>query len=284
MKNITTTFMLTMLTSILFLGCFASIAQDSIVQIIAESQGLQRVSPGDWPVTGTFWQMEPGGISAPMPHPPEDTNTPVYLMASGQYLVDSTAGQLFGRSRRSGSQISAAAAALAQAEAVTNIISQAQGAATQRARAQQLGQQQSQNPTNFISGTNASYAGGLSLEITNVANGLACLNLRRATNWVYAILSTTHLPGPWQIETELWPWDTNSEPFTVATAGRENLFLKAEDWTDVDSNGDGVPDWWLWYYFGNLSGTATNLDFYGYTYLTDFESGLNPNVSGFPSK
>ena len=39
-----------------------------------------------------------------------------------------------------------------------------------------------------------------------------------------------------------------------------SLFVKAEDWTGVDSDGDGIPDWWIWQYFGNLAESATNLD------------------------
>jgi hypothetical protein len=130
---------------------------DSVVQIVAEAQGLARVAPADWPETGTFWLMEPSGLTAPAPQPPTDANTPVYRLADGQYLVDSTAGQLLGNARP-GQPQSALAAATKQAEAVTNLISQVQGAAWQRARAQQLGIQQGQNPTNLIAGTNAKTA------------------------------------------------------------------------------------------------------------------------------
>ena len=46
----------------------------------------------------------------------------------------------------------------------------------------------------------------------------------------------------WQVETELWPSNAAVLPFTVQNLNRQNLFLRAEDWTGVDSNGDGIPD------------------------------------------
>ena len=57
--------------------------------------------------------------------------------------------------------------------------------------------------------------------------------------------------------------------------------MKAEDWTGVDSDADGIPDWWIWQYFGNLSETATNLDSQGNTLGYDFANGLDPNVIAF---
>ena len=122
---------------------------------------------------------------------------------------------------------------------------------------------------------------GLWLEITNVANGLAYLNLHNATNPVYAIWSTTDLPQGWQVEAEVWPSNPTVMPFTVPTLGRQNLLMRAEDWTGVDSDGDGIPDWWIWLYFGNLSETATNLDSQGNTLLHDYTNGLDPNVLTF---
>jgi hypothetical protein len=52
-------------------------------------------------------------------------------------------------------------------------------------------------------------ANALWLEITNAANGLA---------------------------------DANCMLFTIPTLERPNLFVRAEDWTGVDSNGDGIPN------------------------------------------
>ncbi|MGD0251421.1 MAG: hypothetical protein ABSC01_01850, partial [Verrucomicrobiota bacterium] len=122
------------------------------------------------------------------------------------------------------------------------------------------------------------YGTSLWLEITNVSNGLVYLNLHNATNQVYAIWSTTDLLANWQVETEVWPTNQDVMPFTVPMLERQNLFLRAEDWTGVDSNGDGIPDWWIWLYFGNLNETATNLDSYGNTLLYDYSNGLDPNV------
>jgi len=70
-------------------------------------------------------------------------------------------------------------------------------------------------------------------------------------------------------------------PLTVPTLDRQNLFMRAEDWTGVDSDGDGIPDWWIWLYFGNLSQTATNLDSQGNSLLYDYTNGLDPNVVAF---
>jgi hypothetical protein len=81
----------------------------------------------------------------------------------------------------------------------------------------------------------------------------------------------------------LWPAtnQTSVLPFTVPMLGRDKLFLRAEDWTRVDSNGDGIPDWWIWNYFGNLSETATNLDSQGNTLGYDYTNNFDPNLISF---
>jgi hypothetical protein len=123
---------------------------------------------------------------------------------------------------------------------------------------------------------------GLWLEMTNVANGFACLNLHGATDAVYEVLSKTDLTIPsWNIETELWPTDTNSTPFTVPESGRPNLFIWARDWTGVTENGNTTPDWWFYYYFGTTALSDTNLDSQGNTLLSDYQSGTDPNIIQF---
>ena len=70
---------------------------------------------------------------------------------------------------------------------------------------------------------------------------------------------------------------TNWTPMSVAQNGRTKLFLRIRSW--VDSTGSGIPDWWWWQYFGQI----TNVDPYaldpaedGYDNLQKFQMGLNP--------
>lgn len=135
------------------------------------------------------------------------------------------------------------------------------------------------------SGPNSFYAmdtNALWLEITNVTSELAYLNLHNATNKVYAVWSVTNLPGGWRVEREVWPTNSSVMPFTVPVLNRTNLFMRARDWTGIDSNNDGVPDWWVWKYFGTLSLNATNLDSGGINTLGyDYTNHLDPNVITF---
>ena len=68
-------------------------------------------------------------------------------------------------------------------------------------------------------------------------------------------------------------------PFTVSQSGRQDLFLRGEDWTGVSANGNVTELWWLYYYFGNagLSLSDTNLDVWGSnTLVFDYTNGLAP--------
>ena len=138
------------------------------------------------------------------------------------------------------------------------------------------------NTVNYATSTNTFDHTKLWLEITNISSGVLPLNLHHATNQVYAIWSTTNLLTAWNVVTELWPTNGTVMPFTAQSLIQPNLFLRAEDWTAVDSNGDGIPDWWIWSYFGNLSETATNLDSQGVnTLLYDYQHGIDPNIISF---
>jgi hypothetical protein len=127
---------------------------------------------------------------------------------------------------------------------------------------------------------------GLWLEITNYDGNNACLNLHNGTDYVYCVKSTTDMTVPaslWQVEQEFFPTgdQTNCLPFTVATLNRTNLFLKAEDWTGVTENGNTIPDWWFYLYYGTTALSDTNLDSQNNTLLSDYESGTDPNVISF---
>lgn len=95
---------------------------------------------------------------------------------------------------------------------------------------------------------------GLWLEITSVSNGLVSLNLHNATNEVYEVWSKIDiLVTNWNIERDVWP-GTNPAivPFTVPKLDRTNLFIWARDWTGVDENSNGIPDWWEYEHPGGL--------------------------------
>jgi hypothetical protein len=122
------------------------------------------------------------------------------------------------------------------------------------------------------------------LELTNIVNGVGYANLHRATNFVYVIKSAEDLLTPaadWRIETEVFPADTNCQPFTIATLNRPTLFLKAEDFSGLDSDADGVPDWWAWLYWATTNVPA-GTDFYnGQSFADDFSNDISPTVFRF---
>ena len=122
-------------------GAVALSAQvDSIVQIMADAQGLVLVPPNQAPRIGTYWLFMPGpggGIAPPMPCPPLDPGLPIYAIASGisggQFLVDGTIG---GQAAVNTTQAKRLANLEAQANAVVNLITWVQTtAANQQMRA-----------------------------------------------------------------------------------------------------------------------------------------------------
>jgi hypothetical protein len=227
----------------------------------------------------------------------------IYQITEGQFLVDETGGQVTVNSLQSRTQTQTTSSTVAsevtlQADAVVNLITQIQTAAANqqtRATMQAMGMDVpspgdgGDGGSNNYSGFSSTYTidpDALWLEITNVSGGLAYLNLHNGSNEVYCIWSTTNLATPfadWQVETELWPSNAAVLSFMVSTLNRPNLFVRAEDWTGVDSDGDGVPDWWAWKYFGNVNVTDTNLDYSGNgnTFAQDYSNNVTPTVFVF---
>lgn len=268
---------------------------DSVVAVVADAMSLPFVPPDQRPVFGTFWEVRGSlpCLTAPLPFPPLDTNAPVYAIgdpvAGGQFLVDETAGQITSpqaqSSRRTLRSMDSASILQAQVAELQNFVAQVQERQT---NAQLLASEQMSPLTRRSLGGGGAFgpmdvsytAADLWLEITNVSNGFSYYNLHNATNLVYAILTTTNVLTPFAPELEVWPTDTNSQPFSLRNNDRQYLFVRAEDWSGVDSDGDGVPDWWTWKYFGTVSITSTNLDLSGNgcTFAQDFSNNITPTV------
>ena len=74
------------------------------------------------------------------------------------------------------------------------------------------------------------------------------------------------------------PQNTDNDGLTDAY---ERLVSKTDP-NNPDSICAGIPDWWVWLYFGSLNESATNLDSQGVnTLLYDYTNGLGPNVITF---
>jgi hypothetical protein len=235
---------------------------------------LQPVPPADIPESGTFYRLSDyldngGSLGPPLPFL-QDTNATVYSLndANGVFLVDNT-------SLTNDTDALNAAALLLQPKDSFSANLLGGMAATSGAMAAMDASGNSGGYTPMFDPTS------LWLEITNVRDGVAYLNLHNATNQVYAIWSTTNLPGGWNVESELWPTNSAVMPFTELSLDRQNLFLLAEDWTGVTENGNTTPDWWFWMYFDTTALYDTNLDTQGNTLLYDSQNGLDPNIINF---
>jgi len=272
-------------------------APDSIVAVTADAYSLEPVGLESLPTfAGTFWIADAHGMMPPYPGlPPQYWNCPVWNIAGNIYLVDATGGAVTVNTRRLGAMSATvtseqvATAANAQGNKIADLIQQVQGAQMLRDMAQMFGMDvpgfgdgggsgggdYTNNYVPYTFDTNQ-----LWLEITNVANGISYYNLHHATNQVYAIWTTTNLLMPFTVETELCPTNADCQPFTLANFDRQYLFVRAQDWTGMDSDSDGIPDWWAWQYWGTINVTDTNLDYSGngLTFTQDYSNNITPTV------
>lgn len=265
---------------------------DSVVAVTADTYGLSPTPLESLPVMGgTFYIVENNGVIPPFPClPVQYWNCQAWQMADGIYLVDATGGQvpqaprLMARQSMTTSTVDSVQAAIdAQGNAVANLIEQVQDAQFMRETAAMFGMDAPMLDSGTEYSANFTYSfdtNALWLEITNISSGYSYYNLHNATNLVYAILTTTNLLMPFAAEIEVWPNDTNCQPFNLQNSGRQYLFVRAEDWTGVDSDSDGVPDWWSWKYFGTVNLTDTNLDYSGngLTFAQDYSNNITPTV------
>ena len=259
---------------------------DSIVQLTAQSQGLDLLAPADVPNVGTFWTMTPDGSLPPFPMPPKDLSLPVYQITDGQFIVDATGGQVtLDADQATRSTVTVALATLA--DSVVKLVEQVQGAEFTREVMAVMGMDEEADARPSLGAMRMMSVinnDELWLEITNVANGYSYYNLHNATNQVYAILTKTNLlDATWNIETELFPTvdQTNVLPFTLANDGRDILFVRAMDWTGVTHGGNSTPDWWLWEYFDTTALSDTNLDSIGQPMVNDYQNHIDPNIIFF---
>ncbi|HEY2329034.1 MAG TPA: hypothetical protein VGI63_04395, partial [Verrucomicrobiae bacterium] len=272
---------------------------DSIVAVTAEAYGLAQIAPADLPPYGTYFEMLPGGVMAPLPCPPLDLTRPIYAITDNILLVDATGGQSAASPRLSAQRMmgssteSVSSAVAAQGNAIASLIEQVQGAQMDREMSSLFGMDA---PTpggggdggggdtgSYSSSTFSIDTNGLWLEITNVSNGWTYLNLHNGTNQVYAIESAADLTAGWQVETELWPAldQTNVLPFTIPTLNRQYLFVRAQDWTGVTHGGNTTPDWWFWKYFHTTNRFDGELDTIGNSLSYDYLRGRDPNIIQF---
>jgi hypothetical protein len=212
---------------ILVLSSSLLLAQDSIVVITAQGNGLNLVSPADFPESGgTFWMVNSNGVNAPWPCPPQDASLPVFGVTDSQFLVDATGGQV-----TTDPDQSVADALAGLADDVQNLISQIQGTVPSRnlsrggAHAMDL-----PGPGDGGDGgdTNGDYTPPGVPEITFTTNQLWLQILAKTnttaylwihppwnvTNGVYDLLYTTNLTAP-----ITWQWVLRTDP------GQTNLVV-----------------------------------------------------------
>jgi hypothetical protein len=278
---------------------------DSIVQLTAEAQGLSLVPPDALPKTGTFWLVMPGiggGVTAPLPCPPNDASFPIYQIADGQFLVDATDGQVAvspGFAGRRAAATTVTDALEQEASSVVNLITRIQtSAADQQTRAtmQAMGIDVP-SPGDGSSDTNGIMANGLSssltpdygtnlwiAQVTVLSGNLNGIGTNTQADIQYDIMSRTNLlQSDWQYEGSIFGSETtNWTSLTVSQNGRPILFLQLR--SDAD-DGSGLPIWWQLQYFG-----TTGLDPFsfdpsgdGFTLLDAFLAGLDPTVFNTPA-
>ena len=79
-------------------------APDSAIRLTAEAQGLSAISYENLPRSGTYWEVMPSGVMAPLPCPPLDSSLPIYLITKNIFLVDATKGEVAIKPNRFGMQ------------------------------------------------------------------------------------------------------------------------------------------------------------------------------------
>ena len=275
------------------IGTVQPAVADSIVQITAESQGLQAVPYADLPLFGTYWEVMPGNGMAPLPCPPFDPTLPIYAITDNIFLVDATYGQVVVNPRRTAMMSSSSATTFtldAQATAVANLIEQVQTASASRQGRSLAMASGLSGPPGFgdggggdytpdtVTNTPPNYGTNLWIAQTAIVSGyLTGIGTNTQADIQYEIESRTNLmQTDWQSEgfingSEL----TNWTPLSVVQGNRPILFLRLRSW--IDSYNIGIPDWWQFQFFGTngIDPDASTMGD-GYSNVQKFQMGLNP--------
>jgi len=261
---------------------------------LSQIEGLQSVSPEAIPQMGTFWSWQKQGTEPPLPFSPfpllphyaEDTNTFIYDDSAVNYVTLR--------------EDAAAHLALQNAETRlgldTPVIPEL-GIYGDFSSGMAL--MESDGPPSFDDVEEGSGGGGtnsqaaaydypsnaLWLEITGVTNGQANLIVHGTVpDMIYEILSRITLTNvPWTSEgTIIGAPEQDWTPTTIPVGLRTNtLFLWARSWMDTD--GDGLPDWWQLQFFGHLGvDPFGDQDGDGWSNLSEYENGTNPNAFNTP--
>ena len=146
------------------------------------------------------------------------------------------------------------------------------------------------NGTFTSNDTPPDYGTNLWLEITNIADGAVDLLLHNTQPEVpYELLSKqTLLDAQWLSEGMVTGVDNDIvTPATVSIGDRtDSLFIRALSW--LDSDADGIPDWWMLKYFGHPTGEEADHSLAGDDYdsngddnAQEFSQGTDPNKVRF---
>jgi hypothetical protein len=281
-------------------------APDSIVQILADANGLELLSPGQAPRSGTFWWITASGNAVPAPCPPLDLTAPIYQLAANQFLVDQTGGAIPAIPRRFGMQAQTTGGTPVsglemEADTVLNLIERVQAAAASQQMGMMAGRTMSMNVSGGPvpgfeggggggSGTNGFYSDSFNFH-PDYGTNLWIAETNLASGYMSGVVSNTTADIQYELQykTDLAQSDwqsagwftfgseiTNWTAWSVPAVSSSNLFLRVRSWQD---DGSGLPLWWQQQYFG-----STGVDPYGnsagdgWNNLQKFQNGMNPNV------
>jgi hypothetical protein len=278
---------------------------DSIVAVTAESQGLSLVAPEDLPFGGTFWEVMPSGIMAPLPCPPIDQTLPIYAITDTAFLVDATGGQVTVNTRQlktmsltqAATSDVVASALDTQATAIVNLINQVQTAsANQQVRTMAMAMGV---PTpGGDGGTNSYTPNGASFTIPDYGTNLWIAQWNMASGSVTGIAFNTLADVSYDLLTNVDLTTTNWGSTGLFIVGSEatnwtplplmavsltnNCFFRLRSW--IDSDNVGIPDWWQVQYFGSvgINPYALSSSGDGFTIWQKYQNGLDPNAFETP--